>query len=86
MTAQWKYRLLQKCKDKAKQSFRCNDSFFCCCFSFAILRDRNCTKRVMQASGEMTDTSVSEKLPVLQAGEIELQFDKYKKSHGPEGN
>ena len=31
---------------------------------------------MIQASGEITDTQVSEKSPVLQAGTIKLQFDK----------
>lgn len=54
-------------KDKAKKSFRFNNVFFFLRFY---------TIETIQASGKMTDKSVSElKSPVLQASTIELQFE-----------
>lgn len=59
-------------KDKAKKSFRFNNVFFFLRF-YTI---ETSAKRVIQASGKMTDKSVSElKSPVLQASTIELQFE-----------
>ena len=47
---------------------------------FAILRYRDGREAsgVIQASGEMTDSSVSEKQPVLKPCTNELQFEFYK--------
>lgn len=58
-------------KDKAKKSFRFNNVFFFLRF-YTI---ETSAKRVIQASGKLTDKSVSEKSPVLQASTIELQFE-----------
>lgn len=58
-------------KDKAKKSFRFNNVFFLRFYTI-----ETSAKRVIQASGKMTDQSVSElKSPVLQASTIELQFE-----------
>lgn len=57
-------------KDKAKKSFRFNNVFFLRFYTI-----ETSAKRVIQASGKMTDKSVSEKSPVLQASTIELQFE-----------
>ena len=67
-----KCRLLQKCKDKAKQSFRRDNVFF---FSLRFYVIETGAKRLIQASGEMTDTSISVKSPVLEASTTKLQFE-----------
>lgn len=68
--ARWKCRLLQKTKTKQRKAFAL--------IMFLFLRFytiETSAKRVIQASGKMTDKSVSEKSPVLQASTIELQFE-----------
>ena len=67
--------MLQKCKDKAKQSFRRDNVFFFFFFSLRFYVIEAGAKRLIQASGEMTDTSVSEKSPVLEASTTKLQFE-----------